>query len=100
MLHLKTSCTRSLGWALFGVNHRPLQEIEATMGDGRIFDTGPFFARLRYYNPHIYSDTVNICNADSYACSVTSESKIIFPVERGHTKGNPIYVFPLHITAT
>ena len=41
MLHL-------IGWALFGVNFRPLQEIEAIMGDGRIFDTGPFFARLWY----------------------------------------------------
>ena len=27
---------------------RPLQEFEAIMGDWRIFDTGPFFARLRY----------------------------------------------------
>ena len=33
---------------LYGVNFRPLQEIEAIMGGGRIFDTGPFFARLRY----------------------------------------------------
>ena len=41
--------TGSIGWALFGVNFRPLQEIEAVMGGGRIFDTGPFFARLRYY---------------------------------------------------
>ena len=32
----------------FGVNFRPLQEIEAITGGGRIFDTGPFFARLRY----------------------------------------------------
>ena len=45
---LKTFRTRSIGWALFGVNFRPLQEIEAIMGGGRIFDTGPFFARLRY----------------------------------------------------
>ena len=48
MLHLKTFCTRSIGWALYGVNFRPLQEIEAIMGGGRIFDTGPFFARLQY----------------------------------------------------
>ena len=48
MLHSKTFRTRSIGWALFGVNFRPLQKIEAIMGDGRIFDTGPFFARLRY----------------------------------------------------
>ena len=41
MLHL-------IGWALFGVNFRPLQEIEAIIGYGRIFDTGPFFARLQY----------------------------------------------------
>ena len=48
MLQSKTFRTRSIGWALFGVNFRPLQKIEAIMGDGRIFDTGPFFARLRY----------------------------------------------------
>ena len=48
MLHLKTFRTGSIGWALVGVNFRPLQEIEAIMGGGRIFDTGPFFARLRY----------------------------------------------------
>ena len=29
------------------VGARPLQEIEAIMGGGRIFDTGPFFVRLR-----------------------------------------------------
>ena len=39
----------SIGWALFGVNFRPLPEIEAIMGGGRIFDTGPFFVRLRYF---------------------------------------------------
>jgi len=44
----RTFCTRSIGWALFGVKFRPLQEIEAIMGGGRIFDTGPFFVRLRY----------------------------------------------------
>jgi len=27
--------------------YRPLQKIEAIMGGGRIFDTGPFFVRLR-----------------------------------------------------
>ena len=32
----------------FGVNFRSLQEIEAIMGGGQIFDTGRFFARLRY----------------------------------------------------
>ena len=37
-----------MGGALFGVNFKPLQEIEAIMGCGWIFDTGPFFARLRY----------------------------------------------------
>ena len=42
VLHLKTFHTRSIGWALFGVNFKPLQEIEAVMGGGRIFDTGPF----------------------------------------------------------
>ena len=41
-------CTKSIGWTLFGVNFRPLQEIEAIKGDGWIFDTGPFFARLWY----------------------------------------------------
>ena len=43
-----TFCTRSIGWALFGVNFGPLQEIEAIVGGGQIFDTGPFFMRLRY----------------------------------------------------
>ena len=42
MLHLKTFRMRSIGWALFGVNFRPLQEIETIMGGGWIFDTGPF----------------------------------------------------------
>ena len=45
MLHSKTLRTKSIGWALFGVNFRPLQEIEAIMGGGgggRIFDIGPF----------------------------------------------------------
>ena len=50
MLHFKTFRTRSIGWALYGVNFRPLQEIETIMGGGRIFDTGPFFVRLRYIN--------------------------------------------------
>ena len=45
---LKTFRTWSIGWALFGVNFRTLQEIEAIMGGGLIFDTGPFFVRLRY----------------------------------------------------
>ena len=48
MLHLKTFRTRSIAWELFRVNFRPLQEIEAIIGGGRIFDTGPFFARLGY----------------------------------------------------
>ena len=46
-VELKSFRTRSIGWALFGVNFRSLQEIEATMGGGQIFDTGAFFARLR-----------------------------------------------------
>ena len=41
--------TRSIGWALFGVNFRPLQEIETIMVGGWIFDTGPFFVRLQYF---------------------------------------------------
>ena len=46
---------RSIGWALFGVKFRPLQELEAIIGGEQIFDTGAFFARLthrrrfRYY---------------------------------------------------
>ena len=48
MLHLKTVRTRSIGWALFGVNFRPLQDIEAVMGGGQIFDAGLFFMTLRY----------------------------------------------------
>ena len=32
MLHSKTLRMRSIGWALYGVNFRPLQEIEAIMG--------------------------------------------------------------------
>ena len=50
MLHFKTFHTRSIGWALYGVNFRSLQEIETIMRGGWIFDTGPFFARLRYIN--------------------------------------------------
>ena len=37
-----------LGGRFFWVNFRPLQEIEAIMGGGQIFDSGPFFTRLRY----------------------------------------------------
>ena len=39
----------STGWAPFRVNFRPLQEIKVKYGGGRIFDTGPFIARLRYW---------------------------------------------------
>ena len=51
------ACTRSIKWELFGVNFRPLQEIEAIMGGGRIFDTGPFFAR------QLYIDVIHIIKA-------------------------------------
>ena len=44
----KTFHTRSIGWALFGVNFRPLEKIEQIIGGGQIFDTGAFFARLQY----------------------------------------------------
>ena len=44
---LKTFCTRSIWLVLFRVIFKPLQEVEAIMGDGRIFDTGLFFTRLR-----------------------------------------------------
>ena len=47
-VELETFRTWWIGWALFGVNFRPLQGIEAIMGSGRIFDTGPFFTRLWY----------------------------------------------------
>ena len=40
MLHSQTLRTRSIGWAFFGVNFTPLQEIEAIIGGGRIL--GPF----------------------------------------------------------
>ena len=36
-VELKKFCTRSIGWAVFGVNFRPLQEVEAIMGVGWIF---------------------------------------------------------------
>ena len=42
MLHLKTFRMRSIGWALFGVNFRPLQEIEAIMGMGGYLILDPF----------------------------------------------------------
>jgi len=48
MLNLKLSARGQLGGRFFGVNFRPLQEIEVIMGGGRIFDSGPFFARLQY----------------------------------------------------
>ena len=57
MLHSKTFHTRSIGWALFGVNFRPLQEIEAIMGGERIFDTGPFFARLTVNRKVLFTNT-------------------------------------------
>ena len=46
---LKAFLTRSGGLALFGVNFRPLQEIEAINGGGRMFDTGLFFTRLHIW---------------------------------------------------
>ena len=52
---------------LFGVNFRPLQEIEAIMGGGRIFATGSFFVRLRYL---VYSEQLPAC-ANSYNQLVT-----------------------------
>ena len=51
---------RSIGWALFGVNFRPLQENEAIMGDGWIFDTGPFFVRLRYTHARAQCSHTNV----------------------------------------
>ena len=51
---------RSIGWALFRVNFRPLQKIEAIMEGGWTFDTGPFFARLQYL-PHIKVHTYTNC---------------------------------------
>ena len=39
---------------LFGVNFRPLQEIEAIIGGGQIFDTGSFFTRLQYMAYHYF----------------------------------------------
>ena len=56
MLQSKTFCKRSIGWALFGVNFRPLQ----VMGGGRIFDTGPFFTRLRYMHTFIHQINIHI----------------------------------------
>ena len=45
-------CVRAMRWVLFRVNFRPMQEIKAKYGGGRIFDTGPFLARLRYTISH------------------------------------------------
>ena len=39
-----------MGGCFYGANFRPSQEIEAIMGGGQIFDTGPFFVRLWYKN--------------------------------------------------
>ena len=64
---LKAFLMRSIVLALFGVNFRPLQKVEAIMGGGRIFDTGPFFTRLRYL---VYSEQMPAC-ANSYHQLVT-----------------------------
>ena len=40
------------------MSFRPLQKIEAIMGGGRIFGTGPFFARLRYIHSYIKDVTI------------------------------------------
>ena len=42
MLHFKTFHTRSIGWALFGVNIRPWEKIEAIRGVGGYLILGPF----------------------------------------------------------
>ena len=55
------------GLALFGVIFRPLQEVEAIMGDGQIFATGPFFTRLQYL---VYCEQMPAC-ANSYHQLVT-----------------------------
>ena len=62
----KTSRTRLFGWALFGVNFRPLQKIEAIMGGGRIFDIGSFFARLRYYRRSIRNFNFKIIHVKNF----------------------------------
>ena len=70
MLHLKTFCTSSIGWALFGVNFRPLQEIEAIIGE--IFDTGPFFARLTHGRRFWYYALIVIKLRPSHTTSLTT----------------------------
>ena len=43
-------CNAFAKWALFQISLRPQKEIEAKLGDGRTFHSGPSFARLRYHN--------------------------------------------------
>ena len=90
MLHLKTFCTGSIGWALYGVNFRPLQEIEAIMGGGRIFDTGPFFARLWYAETfHIHVWTVLSMVLQTHLKLKTPDFRVavqVLPMEPGEER--------------
>ena len=61
--------TRSIGWALFGVNFGPLQEIEAIMGGKRIFDTGPIsqdYGKKSFHNFESYYQVMNTTNSPTH----------------------------------
>ena len=83
---LKAFRTRSIGLALFGVNFRPLQKVEAIMGVGGYLIPAPFFTRLRYL---VYSEQMPAC-ANSYHQLVT-----LFHVDAVHHIAihRSIYVF-------
>ena len=60
MLHLKTFRTRSIGWALFGVNFRPLQKSEAIMGGGGHLILGIFSRDYGILSAHCTSADISI----------------------------------------
>ena len=72
---------KSIGRALFGVNFRPLQEIEAIMEGGRIFDTKPFFAILQYLRVS-YLDMITCFSVSSHLLFhvITSTQKVSYHV--------------------
>ena len=66
-VEFKTFRTRWIGWALFGVNSGPLQEIKAIMGCGWIFDTGPFFCETTVFARFHQNDYIAVVCSNNQA---------------------------------
>ena len=58
MLHFKTFRTRSIGWSLYGLNFRPLQEIETIMGGGGYLRVVQCCLQMSQNNPGCLTNSV------------------------------------------